>query len=119
MIGIKLKELRQRNGYTVSQLCDLLSMSTNTYSKYEREERDVSTDTLNKFADFYGVTTDYLLGRETGEPTPLDKLAAEFNMSALEKKIVDNYLSLPQEMRGDFMDFLYKTVSEVRNENGN
>lgn len=118
MIGIKLKELRQRNAYTVSQLCDLLSMSTNTYSKYEREERDVSTDTLNKFADFYGVTTDYLLGRETGEPDTLDTLAAEFNMSALEKKIVDNYLSLPKSMRGDLMEFLRKTVKEVQDESG-
>lgn len=118
MIGIKLKELRQRNNYTVSQLCDLLSMSTNTYAKYEREERDVSTDILNKFADFYGVTTDYLLGRESGEPDTLDTLAAEFNMSALEKKIVDNYLSLPKSMRGDLMEFLRKTVKEVQDESG-
>ena len=118
MIGIKLKELRQRNNYTVSQLCDLLSMSTNTYAKYEREERDVSTDILNKFADFYGVTTDYLLGRESGEPDTLDTLAAEFNMSALEKKIVDNYLSLPRSMRGDLMEFLRKTVKEVQDESG-
>lgn len=117
MIGIKLKELRQRNNYTVAQLCDLLSMSTNTYAKYEREERDVSTNTLNRFADFYGVTTDYLLGRETGEPDTIDTLAAEFNMSELEKKILDNYLSLPDDMRGDLMDFLEKSVKEVMTEN--
>ena len=100
------------------QLCELLDMSPNTYAKYEREERDVSTETLSMFADFFGVTTDYLLGRDTGEPDTIDKLAAEFNMSALEKKIVDNYLSLPESMRSDFMEFLDKSVKEVMRENG-
>ena len=74
---------------------------------------------LSKLADFYGVTADYLLGRDTGEPEPLDQLAAEFNMTALEKKIVENYLSLPESMRGDLMEFLRKTVKEVQEENGN
>ncbi len=118
MIGSKLKFLRCQKKYTVVQLCELLDMSPNTYAKYEREERDVSTETLSMFADFFGVTTDYLLGRDTGEPDTIDKLAAEFNMSALEKKIVDNYLSLPESMRSDFMEFLDKSVKEVMRENG-
>ena len=114
MIGSKLKHLRCQNKYTVSQLCELIKMNPNTYAKYEREERDVSTDILNMFADFYGVTTDYLLGRETGEPDSIDKLAGEFNMTALEKKILDNYLSLPKSMRSDLMEFLHKSVKEVQ-----
>ena len=118
-ISIKLKELRKSHNYTIQTVSSGIGIAVRTYQNYEYGQREISAEALSKLADFYGVTTDYLLGRETGEPTPLDKLAAEFNMSALEKKIVDNYLSLPQEMRGDFMDFLYKTVSEVRNENGN
>lgn len=113
MIGAKLKYLRNKKNYTIAQLCEKIDLNQNTYAKYEREERDVSTDILNKFADFYGVTTDYLLGRDTGESTPLDSLAAEFNMSALERKIVDNYLALPPSMRGDLMEFLQKSVQEV------
>lgn len=117
MIGAKLKYLRNKQKYTIAQLCEQTGLNQNTYAKYEREERDVSTDILNKFADFYGVTTDYLLGRDTGEPSPLDKLTTEFNMSALEKKIVENYLALPPSMRGDLMEFLQKSVDEVKNEN--
>ena len=70
---------------------------------------------LSKLADFYNVTTDYLLGRNTDEPKTIDCLAGEFNMSALEKKILDNYLALPKNMRSDLMQFLEKSVDEVLN----
>ena len=113
MIGFRLKELRNQHKYTIAQVCEMLSLNPNTYAKYERDERDVSTETLAKLADFYGVTTDYLLGRDKGEPSPLDELAGQFNMSLLEKKIVENYLALPEKMRGDLMEFMQKSVKEV------
>lgn len=116
MIGTVLKELRQSKNYTIAQLCDSIGMNPNTYAKYERGERDVSTEILSKFADFYGVSADYLLGRETGEPEPIDQLERQFNMSALEKEILDNYLSLPKDMRGDLMEFLQKSVQKVMKE---
>lgn len=40
-------------------------------------------------------------------------------MTTLEKKILDNYLSLPKHMRTDLMEFLYKTVKEVQEELNN
>lgn len=116
MIGNKLKELRSKKNLTILQVSELININANTYAKYERCERDVSTETLSKLADFYGVTTDYLLGRETGEPTAVDKLEREFNMSALEKKILEGYLELSDDMRSNFMDFLQKSVREVQND---
>lgn len=116
MIGAVLKELRQSKGYTIAQLCNAIEMNTNTYAKYERGERDVSTEILSRFANFYGVSADYLLGIKASAIEPLDQLEKQFDMSALEKKIVDNYLSLPKELRTDLMDFLKKSVNEVMNE---
>lgn len=113
MIGYKLKELRSKKSLTIAQVSEMLGINTNTYAKYERCERDVSTDTLSKLADFYGVTTDYLLGRETGEPEPIEVLASRFDMTALEKEILDNYLALPKDTRGDMMEFLQKSVKKV------
>lgn len=115
-----LKSLRQAKNLTQAEAAAQLDVSLSSYQKYEREKNCVipSLDVLLRLADFYGVTTDYLLGRATGEPDTLDTLAAEFNMSALEKKIVDNYLSLSPDMRGDLMEFLRKTVAEVMNESG-
>ncbi len=64
----------------------------------------------------FNVSLDYLLNREPSTPEPIDQLKKQFDMSALEKKIVDNYLSLPKELRTDLMDFLKKSVKEVMEE---
>ena len=118
MVATQLSDVRKKRQLTMKEVAEALDISLSAYQKYENGTRDVSTAMLSKIADFYGVTTDYLLGRSTGEPDTLDTLAAEFNMSALEKKIVDNYLSLSPDMRGDLMEFLRKTVAEVMNESG-
>lgn len=114
-----LKSLRQAKKLTQAEAAGQLDVSLSSYQKYERDKNSVvpSLDVLLRIADLFGVTTDYLLGRETGEPDTLDTLTAEFNMSELEKKILDNYLSLPDDMRGDLMDFLEKSVKEVMTEN--
>lgn len=40
-----------------------LNMNQNTVSRYENLERQADYETLIKFADYFGVTLDYLLGR--------------------------------------------------------
>lgn len=116
-IGNTLTDLRKRKGLSRQNLADELGISIHTYIKYENESVKPPYETLSKLADFYGVTTDYLLGRDTSEPEPLDDLERQFNMTLLEKKILEGYLALPKDMRGDLMEFLQKSVREVLNEN--
>lgn len=115
-ISEKLKKLRKERGYTIQTVSDSIGIAVRTYQNYEYGQREISTETLFKIADFYGVTTDYLLGRDNSEPSTMDKLASQFNMTLLEKKIVENYLALPKDMRCDLMTFLSKTVKEVEAE---
>lgn len=111
-----LKSLRKSKGFTnMKDFCEAVDISINTYQNYESGKRIPTADILIKLADFYNVTTDYLLGRETGEPETIDKLSHEFNMSALEKEILDNYLALPKDMRGNLMEFLQKSVQNIMN----
>lgn len=119
MLKDQLKYLRETRKLTKKQAADGIGISERSYIAYEYGERDVSTEILSKLADFYNVTTDYLLGRETGKPEPIDQLAGEFNMTALEKKILNHYLALPESMRGDLMEFLRKSVQEVQEESKN
>lgn len=107
--------LRKNRNYSAKEVAVGCDMSLGVYQKYESGERGVGTPALCKLADFYNVTTDYLLGRETGEPETIDKLSHEFNMSALEKEILDNYLALPKDMRGNLMEFLQKSVQNIIN----
>ena len=113
----QLQKLRKMRNLTQEEMADILEVSLSSYQKYERDAIMPSYDTLIKLADFYGVTTDYLLGRNTEDQSAVEKLAGEFNMTALEKEILEGYVNLPKEMRGDLMEFLRKAVENVMEEN--
>jgi len=58
----RLTILREEKGLTKKELANLLGVKSQSIGQYERGERDLSTAKLIKFANFFGVTTDYLLG---------------------------------------------------------
>ena len=59
----RIRDLREDHDLTQKQVSQMLGMSQTGYSKYETGENDIPTAVLIKLADFYGTTTDYLLGR--------------------------------------------------------
>lgn len=59
----RIRNLRIDRGYKQKDIADYLNVKQNTYSQYEIGVLNYSIDTLVKLADFYGVSTDYLLGR--------------------------------------------------------
>ncbi|WP_027414924.1 helix-turn-helix transcriptional regulator [Aneurinibacillus terranovensis] len=63
MLGDKLKELRQKMKLTQEEVAKILNISRGTYAHYEINKRQPDFTTLQKFADFFNVSTDYLLGR--------------------------------------------------------
>lgn len=110
-----LKSLRQIKKLTQAEVAEQLGVSLSLYQKYEREKNTVtpSLEALVRLADFFGVSTDYLLGRDKGEPDMLDTLAGRFNMNGIEKKIAADYLNLPLKQRGDMIEFLHRAVMEA------
>jgi len=62
-IGNRIKELRKEKNMTHDDLSKLLNVGKSTISNYERDYRKPDIDTLNKLADIYNCSTDYLLGR--------------------------------------------------------
>ena len=63
----RLKELRKQKKISQLKLALDLNMNQNTISRYETLEREADYETLIKFADYFGVTLDYLLGRSDQE----------------------------------------------------
>lgn len=63
-LGKRLKELRKSYGLTQEKLADALSISRVNYTRYETEKARPDYETLILLADFFDVTTDYLLGRK-------------------------------------------------------
>ncbi|MBO5313367.1 MAG: helix-turn-helix transcriptional regulator [Clostridia bacterium] len=59
----RLKELRASRKISQLKLALDLNMNQNSISRYENLEREADYNTLIKFADYFGVSLDYLLGR--------------------------------------------------------
>lgn len=66
-----IRSLRIHGGFTQTQIAEYLGISQNTYSQYEIGVLNYPVEAIVKLADFYGVSTDYLLGRtNVREPYP-------------------------------------------------
>ncbi|KSU89836.1 XRE family transcriptional regulator [Priestia veravalensis] len=61
MLGSRLKFLRGKR--TQEDVAKAISVSRARYSHYENGRSEPDTQTLEKLADFFNVSTDYLLGR--------------------------------------------------------
>lgn len=59
----RIRDLREDHDLTQAQMGEILSCSQRVYSNYERGDIDIPTPTLIKLADFFHVSTDYILNR--------------------------------------------------------
>ena len=59
-----IKFLRKKKGLTQAQLCKVLNIAQPTLSGYETGNYEPDQDTLGRIADYFGVTVDFILGRE-------------------------------------------------------
>ncbi|RZI50274.1 helix-turn-helix transcriptional regulator [Aeribacillus composti] len=66
--GDRLKKLRESKRLSQQQLADKLNINRSTYARYELGQTQPDFETLEKLADFFEVSIDYLLGR-TDDPS--------------------------------------------------
>ena len=59
----KLKDLRIDNDLYQKEVASILKITRQQYGLYESGKRDIPIDLLIKLADFYHVSTNYILGR--------------------------------------------------------
>lgn len=89
--GKILTAVREERDLTRKELANKLNISYSTLSKYETDERFPSQEMLLKIADYFDVSTDYLLGRS--------KISKFFY-------IPDLLLQISEEYNIDYMDLL-------------
>ena len=68
----RLRDLREDMDLLQKDIADILGITQTVYSRYERGFQTIPVIHLLKLADFYGTTTDYILGR-TNDPAPISK----------------------------------------------
>ena len=65
----RIRELREERGLTQRELAEAIGIDRTAIAKYETGASGAKSEMLEKLATFFGVSTDYLLGR-TGIRSP-------------------------------------------------
>jgi transcriptional regulator with XRE-family HTH domain len=60
----RIEDLRTDHDLTQQQVADILRCNREVYRRYEKGTRTIPIDFLIKLADYYGVSIDYIVGRE-------------------------------------------------------
>ena len=63
--GKRFKEARKEKRLTQEQLADKFHLKKSSISRYENDKQMPEVNLLKEFADFFGVTVDYVLGSES------------------------------------------------------
>ena len=101
-MGKRLSEYRKNKNLSQEQLAQMLGVSRQAVSKWERAESSPDTDNLIMLSEIYGVTLDRLINgtidrtADTGQPENNDK------QNCAEKETADNRL---QENKNTFLQF--------------
>jgi transcriptional regulator with XRE-family HTH domain len=64
MFAERLKELRESRGLTTKELAAVCGVGVRNYQKYESGDTSPTLAGFVTLADFFEVSTDYLLGRD-------------------------------------------------------
>lgn len=86
IFGDKLKELRKRKNLKQEDIANLVNVGYTSVSNWENNVSEPSYDIVKTLANFFGVSTDYLLGVKPDDKDKIEKLK-----DALREYGIDDY----------------------------
>lgn len=105
-----IKAAREKQGLTQQECADLFDVKLRAWQTYEQGVSEPKFEVLCKIADVFGVTTDYLLGREPAQDPFADR---NLNKES-EADVIDKYMSLPPNIRACLMDVLLQLADAAK-----
>ena len=95
----RIKQLRKEKSLTMKQLGVAICVAESTISLYENGKRQPDNETLSKLADFFGVSVDYLLGRE-------DSLSLDKQLEGVDFALYGETRDLTDEEKEDILSYI-------------
>lgn len=92
-IGQRIKSLREQKNLAQKELATILKIGNSTLSQYETGTRTPSDDMKIAIANYFGVSLDFLLGRNEKEPASI----STDGLSERDIRLVKWFRSLPAE----------------------
>ncbi len=102
---MRIKELREERGLSQAEVAKAVFGSQSNLAKWEKGTVQPSADFLLKLADFFNVSTDYLLGR-TDELGAVIVPGGAGQLSADEQEILLLYAELSPSRKDDLKIYL-------------
>lgn len=68
----RIRDLREDKDLSQKEIALYLNIKPNTYSRYETNARNIPIEIMDKLADYYNTSVDYLLGK-TDNPVPYER----------------------------------------------
>lgn len=72
---MRLKQIMEETGVTQQQVADAIGVTAPAMNHYINGRREPDIETLIKLADYFGVSIDYLVGRDVPEERPMSDKA--------------------------------------------
>lgn len=88
----RIKQLRENRGLIQEILASELGITQQMLSKYERDVLCIKVDVLKRIAEYFNVTTDYLLG--------VSEVKRDLQGQMKENKTLDTYYDLIEIYKG-------------------
>ena len=108
-----LKKLRRSKKLTAEEFSKKIDVPLSTYTKWEFGSASPRYDMLIKIADFYEVSTDYLLGRvDEPQSEDLSDFLKEMQLDSATRAIICAFAELDRDQREVFI----KTMKELSQE---
>lgn len=100
----KLRLLRKEKHRTQQQMADYLGISQQAYATYENNKALPPIDIMERLADYFNVSIDYILGRDETPTLTIPKTLTDTQIAFAEglKDLDDEEL----QQIADFVDFL-------------
>lgn len=106
-MNLKIKELRKEKGLTQKQLAEIIDSTDKNIWAYENNIALPNIETISKLADFFEVTTDYLLGRESDSGI----INTNANLAPMENDVLTLFRKLSKQDQFKALGFLQALAS--------
>lgn len=111
-LGELIAELRQDRGLTQKELGDILCVSSGTISNYENGVHLPDVDKVIALANYFHVTTDYLLGR-TSSNLPVELLQQAITNEKTLGDVMASFAKLPANRQAALSLIINVELNEV------
>lgn len=112
LCGDRLRKLREDKHMKTDEIADMLGISRSGYAYYEIGKRTPTSENIVKLANFYGVSSDYILGVSDMSNNEISKDTIN-NIDAKAEELLQSFLQMPDSSKISIMRWLKSTLDTL------